>query len=530
MLTDLVGRSRSRPSPLIISSVAIVIAMTFTIPLIRQSFAVGKLAVPATWDDVAYFVDAARRLDIVYRIGFTALVRDLMIETPHSPILSLIAIVGFSMFGVHAWAAHLVNGFVLGAFLGAYFIAARQLPIIVTALLATIFVLGHPFSGILVMEFRPDALCGMLTALGTLAIVWRPWAEGDRHTMLLAGALFGGALLTKPTVFPVTLALFGFSMLLAGGPRFLKPASRMHIIGTVLKTIGVAAVIAVPYYVFAWRRLWNYIYTTVSSEAHIWQLTLSLYQHATYYLTGVGGAFASGYWLFAWFAAAIATAFFATRSVRPRLWRTAAVIAACYLIVSVPAQKSPFIGIVLASYFIVTFIMMATVAARHLLMRGQVAFLAVGLMALGCVGLMNMRQHSTQPLFPQAYAKEQQRILSEVLNAIDQSQARNFILQTAVNASINPATISFALWQKGVQPPNMIDLHRSGEPKAYRDKLELADIAIAFDPAADYWKFLPSGGLVETFLSDLRTDPRLKLVRSVKSDSGADVVYVFAKR
>ncbi len=514
---------------------ALALALIFALALIGASAVSGRLSLPPTYDDITYFNDALRRLDLLSREGVAALWRDYCDKAPHSPFSTLTAMAGFAAFGVNLWAPYIASGFILAAFLSILLMVLRAFPTWASLGLAMVL-LTHPFSTLLIVHFRPDMVCGLLTALGTLAILWLPWAEGDRRTVAIVGLLLGAALLTKPSVVHVTLLLFGLAMLLSATPRLAQPETRRHVIEIGAATLAIAALVGLPYYAFGWRHVMNYIYVnTLGSQAHIWNVKLSFSEHALYYLTGDGGAVATGHWLYIWLIAAAAAFFLAPQSTRPKLWRTAAVIIACYLTVSIPAHKSPFIGVSLSAYLLVTLTAMMAAASHFLLQRGRRAVLLLALCALVLGGIFDLgpalRLREGVVVAP-AYAETQWRVLNEVADVIAPVAKKGGLMQTAISQYLSGGQLSYVLWRRGVIPPRVIDCHRCEDPSMYRERMNEAGLALAFDPDYEYelLRGLPSYSLARSFLEDLRADPTFTLAATVKDAKGADTVYVFVRK
>src|SRR5438046_954623 len=84
-------------------------ACLFSALVIHQSLREGRLSLPATYDDVSYFEDAARRLQAIYDDGVAAWFLDLFRIPPHTPFGTLIPFFGFALFGMHDWAPAAIN-------------------------------------------------------------------------------------------------------------------------------------------------------------------------------------------------------------------------------------------------------------------------------------------------------------------------------------------------------------------------------------------------------------------------------------
>ena len=225
--------------------------------------------------------------------------------------------------------------------------AARTLPLAVGVAVA-IALLGFPLVGLMVLDFRPDMLCALLTAAGALVVVADPnWRAGDRRSFVLACALFVGALLAKPTLAPVTVVVFGVAaaVVVCLRARSRLDAWRLFWLGGRCGALGAA--LALPYYIAALPHLIEYIHVNVfGSQANIWKHKYSPLDNALYYLTGPGGNVAVGR---AWLALTGIVLILALPSIAKQ-WRTSVgvllVAVAGYSSVTLPAMKSPYLGMV----------------------------------------------------------------------------------------------------------------------------------------------------------------------------------------
>ncbi len=107
---------------------ALALALVFALILIGASAVGGRLSLPPTFDDIAYFKDALERLDILRREGLAGLLRHYCASPPHSPFSTRTAMLGFAVFGLHLWAPYVANGLVLAVFLSLFFFSLRGFP------------------------------------------------------------------------------------------------------------------------------------------------------------------------------------------------------------------------------------------------------------------------------------------------------------------------------------------------------------------------------------------------------------------
>jgi len=189
-------------------------ALVVTLAVLQFSFRHGRLILYAGFDDVGYFEDGMRRLQVFYDKGFGAVITHYRTIPPHSPFSSAMAFVAFALFGFHDWAPYALNS--LLAF--GYFLLADRLlrgAAFWQKIVCFVFVATLPFVGMAVHEFRPDHAVALFTATGVFLLLTAPFVHGSRRRQLAAGAMFGLAMLTKPPVFPQTLVIGAATLLLA---------------------------------------------------------------------------------------------------------------------------------------------------------------------------------------------------------------------------------------------------------------------------------------------------------------------------
>lgn len=125
--------------------ISFALAIIFAAFQIQSSLHSGALSLPATYDDVGYFNDALQRLELLYRHGATALLKNFWTNPPHAPLTTGLAMLGFSLLGRHAWAADAMNALplalILRLMLGS---ACRTLPLS-SALPLVVAFLGFPW-------------------------------------------------------------------------------------------------------------------------------------------------------------------------------------------------------------------------------------------------------------------------------------------------------------------------------------------------------------------------------------------------
>jgi hypothetical protein len=174
----------------------------------------GRLSVPPLYDDVTYFVAAARWLDAAPTHGIAADLYGLLQQ--HAPFSTLTAIVGFTLFPDGYVGPFAVNAVVILAFLLGIARLTWRWPLVdvATCLVAAASV---PVFWQTMTEARPDLPWGLALGLATGAVLYRPLLNRSRWSILILGVLCGLAASIKPSAFPASLTL----IVLAAGAQLV---------------------------------------------------------------------------------------------------------------------------------------------------------------------------------------------------------------------------------------------------------------------------------------------------------------------
>jgi 4-amino-4-deoxy-L-arabinose transferase-like glycosyltransferase len=327
-------------------------AMGMTLAVLQFSFRHGRLITVPTYDDVGYFADAADRLTNFYRDGFPGLWHTYWINPPHSPYSTGMAVAAFGLFGMRDWAPYVMNSLiVLGYFLMADWLlrgVGRWTKLVCFALLATL-----PFVGMAVHEFRPDFAVALFTAAGVMMLLSGHFVYGPARRKICAGVWLGIAMLTKPPVFPQTLALGGAAIFLATLSDWVGSGHRPKV-GAVarawLMVLLPFLLIPLPHYIHNRHNIIEYIISILRGkyeQSYTYAGTPT--QHALYFLTGPGGQIMLGtmpFVLLSMLGGGIVALFaIGTRRDRVRALAMVGIIAAAWLIPTVNKTKSEYFGL-----------------------------------------------------------------------------------------------------------------------------------------------------------------------------------------
>ena len=419
----------------------------------------------------------------------------------------------------------------------AFFAFDRDVPLWMTTL-AALALLGSPLVGIIIIEFRPDALNGLVTASGMLLIILRRWARGETATSLAAGAFLALALWAKPSVFALTIVLFGAAMAAASVPDIWRRATRSNVLRAWALTVGTAALLAAPYYAFAFNDTVGYFVRNMFGEhADIWNMKASPVEHMLYYLVGIGGSFTLGAWLYlALAAAAICLAVMLRHRDRTALGqflRGGAVFLICYVGISATAHKSPFIGISLTALTMAAVALGVAFALGHLVRSRRsmaASALAIALMAFSLAEFRTpWAGHGGSPVTV-AEASAKHRMLAETTDALHAMFPQGgTVALVAIAMHLNATVVNFDNVQRQRRPHSFVSLATHGDAAAYRAALLRADAAIAFAPDAEVIPWLPSAALRQQFLDDLKGNPDWMLVRTIEDRKGVGPIYLFRR-
>ncbi len=349
---------------------AAILVIVWTAFIIVMSRVDGRLAVPPVYDDVSYMLDAARRLEGLSNGGLPRVLAEYATSPPKSPYSTVMAAGAFLSLGMREWAPYVTNVLVVGALLGfaAYLLRTtgprRRLAVL-------LMLLPIPLIGRAAYDFRPDLLSATLTAIGIVMALEKSLERTGFVRRLFIGAVFGAAMIVKPTAFPATLALAGAALGAAviidrPGDGVGNP-SRSGV-RSLLPSLMALLAVAFPYFVVGAYPTLRYIhYNLVGSGQRLWIKEMPLDAHARYYLDGQGGDFMLGWSVYplvtvvaAWIIRCVIVrgGFEARRAVA-----MGALLAVAYAVCTIPVVKHVFFGLPFQTLLVFAGVM----AARSLL-------------------------------------------------------------------------------------------------------------------------------------------------------------------
>jgi hypothetical protein len=462
---------------------AAILAVLFAAFQIQSSLYSGALSLPVTYDDVGYFNDALVRLEALHHNGGLAFIKGFWSNPPHAPLQTLLALIAFGLLGPHPWAADAMNAIpltiILRLFLG---FTIRALSTAV-AIILTAALLAFPLLGLLIVEFRPDALCALLTATGAMTIAANPrWRAGDQKTVAVASALFVGALLAKPTLAPVTVVVFGVT---AAATAFVQSRSKeetMRVVRMAALSGAIAALVVLPYYAAVSPRLYEYITVNAfGSQAAVWAKNAATPNPAAYYLTGPGGKAAIGTpWLAMAGALLVIAAPWWARNWRVTL-SSAIAAGVAYAGVTAPSMKSPFIGLVVPAFLLCIAAILAALFVSKVPRRPGFAFaLCMLVFALLSWRPVSLRLWgTTMPAVQTQHLKRIHMQTADILAAIPNIGQRK-VYFPVIAQYLNQDNLEFEFRRRGLQPPSMPISYMIGDIQGQTQALAKSDLAIVF--------------------------------------------------
>jgi hypothetical protein len=330
------------------------LAAGFTLLVVHYSLSRGKLIVPAHYDDVTYLRDGLDKLDGFYRGGLPGLAGRVSLRPPHSPFSTALAFAGFALFGIHDWAPYAADAIVILALLALTDFVTRGMRAW-QKIIAALFVLTIPIAAQAVYEFRADVWVGVLTAAVIVLLLDRPLVRASPAYLTWTGIIGGVALLSKTSIFPVTLGLCG-SALLAASVRDRILLGREATVAALGRAWGrillPALVIPLPYYLFNRNEIYHYItVNALGANSGIWALHAGLATHLLYYATGEGAQVMLGRHLAIMVVVLLAGAIV----LLPQRGKPVAVTAACYAFVLAVAYAGPTLNPIKDQFLAVTF-------------------------------------------------------------------------------------------------------------------------------------------------------------------------------
>jgi len=310
----------------------------------------------------------------------------------------------------------------------------------------------------------------------------------------------------------------------------------------VCESVATSMIIALPYYIVAWRSVYSYIYTVTVERRELYGTRMGLFDTAGYYLWGAGGKVMMGSWFWITLILTIIAAMLSTvtaRSIDKRglgLW---VVFVGAYAMVTIPVTKSPFLGVIVSAFFLAFFVMTSGVILRYLLRsggRGQWA--AVGFAGLLLAASATTFQWHWQNRSGGAYAARTNLIASRRYQIIRQlgdylenhqdEYTRQEIFFPVITDYLNEHVLRFELQKRRIgQSVILFDLPSL---EAQRAELERADHVVIFDEDDPeiLWR-LPSASVYGQMRALVVNDRRFGKAVEVATADGDHKISIYTR-
>jgi len=516
------------------------ITLIFTAGVLQWSFRYGRLAYDITYDDVMYFQDAYSRIKILYEQGLGSMITELFHKPPHSPYSTLLAATGFALFGPGDWVPYLMNGITLFLFLGFLTYILKDIPFILSASFITLF-LFVPVSFFAVHEFRPDFAVAILTCL-FIFLAFEASASlrnYDSFKLRCAGAVFGLALLSKPSNFAHTLVLgFGVSILvtlsqLVVNYRQWQQRTSRKILSILRDFYLPGLVLAVPYYVANWRHVWDYFWVNVRGEnAEVWSFKGSYWGFLKAYTVDGSSASMISRYLFLFSAIVMFSMWFFFYK---KKWRD------LYLLAGLMSIGIASLGIVIYSqynnaYLGLTYQIMfccATCYCLSCLYGNKLWFTFIVLTFVVFTGwhilkvpLPEMVNNQTQ--LTRKGDSANLKIIKGIKNHLKQFDSNIAPSKVFVSfaGEVNADSMQWFALQKSI-PLQFFELNMLKDIDAYKKAISESDfIVVADEDAAGVYRWLPSYTMQKQFLDLLRVQPVMKEIMVLKTSHDTIKGYI----
>jgi hypothetical protein len=354
-----IARATSRPALKAIFVGALVILLTAAITWagLRGSLRFGRLSIPPTYDDVVYFVSAAKFLSAWPSRWLAASLHSLL--GAHAPFSTVMAAVGFLLTPGSYLGAYTVNALVIAGFLSGIAALVWRAPladIVICLAGAACF----PVMVQAVNEARPDLPWGLASGLAIGVLVSKPILSRSLPAIAILGFCCGLAALIKPSALPATLPCFAAAFLISAAADWFGSSNSPSVKPAVGRAVifGLAAILPlVPYLSVSFSDIADYIWHSLVVDRAMWSIDVGLYGHAIYYSFGPVGQLALHNGLLVGlglFAIRLALGAYLKSGDVARAVALLSALVACYVIPSITPVKSYFLGAMFYGPFVVS--------------------------------------------------------------------------------------------------------------------------------------------------------------------------------
>jgi hypothetical protein len=239
-----------------------------TAVLLSDSYEYGRLALPPVYDDVSYFVDALERVDVFHAYGLRGLIEGLVLSPPHSPYSTLAAFAGFLVSENADGAPYVMNALAIAGLTLFWLAMFRVGPL--AAWLFVVMITATDWFDNAVTIYHPDLIAGYGAAVIASLLIFHHEVLTTTRRTVVAGAIAGLVLLTKPTALPMVLVLWAAAFIagmLASRARGVMFPVFFRRSCTLLVPV---IVIAGPYFAIELPEIVRYTYAGFVTQRDTW--------------------------------------------------------------------------------------------------------------------------------------------------------------------------------------------------------------------------------------------------------------------
>ncbi len=519
--------------------IVVILGAAFTAWCVDASFNRGNLSSIPNYDDVTYFLSATKVLEAFRSSGFHG-VADVIHQRAavlHSPYSTMLAAAAFATLGYNDSSPYIFNFLAILLYLFFLCHILRDLPLTMRCAMM-VFFLTLPFATMAVVEFRPDlcwaTLVGFCAVFGVSSRAYfDDWRQPAIHALL-----FALSLLVKPSIFAMTIVVFGLSVCYQMAMALID---RRELSWRVIAKFAsiymiVSFVIAGPYFIFFGVDIWDYFLKNLfGSNKEIWAYQGDWLHQAGYYLAG--GAAASNLGYSGW----IAGCFFLTGTVAAIVRRDAAgmklagglwgIVIPVYLINSLVDMKSPFVGAAFYSILIFASACLWNNAVSAFLLRHPQSkrIWTAGMIALAVFSMMLYQwpQHSGRMASP--LGRDFKYVGERVISAISGLPLpKNPMIVFTQSGPVICENIEmwFAMHNIPISIINMSCFH----DLAFERVVSGADLIFLQDPGMmGAFLRLPFESLQAQLRRMVSADSRFKLIKTIKALDGK-YIYIYVNK
>jgi hypothetical protein len=337
-------------------------AILFTGMAVQTSYTMGRLALPPSYDDVGYFLDAINRLNTFQDGGIPALIKQYRDAPPHGPASSFLAALGYVFLGTADWVPPLMNVLIVFALLLFVWGKTRSLGLLESATVY-LFTLSWPLTYHLVVTCIPDFSWSISLAMAGYLALERPFAARSKLWQYGIGLIFGLSFLAKPTSFMITgfMLVIAFFLIVVVDFAGAGPPGIVRRLRAPLFRLAIAcSVVCLPHYYVSLRGILSYIETNaLGPRQDLWKYPGTPWQQLAFYVNGDGGLYHIGTMMLSVWAVLIVAGLVWLLAVRRRnVIIQSSVIAAFFLFgliaVGITSYKNIHLGLFVPSMFLLT--------------------------------------------------------------------------------------------------------------------------------------------------------------------------------